>query len=35
MMDEGTRIYNEMNVGFKDSRKEVKDLTRNSDQDKR
>ena len=35
MTDEGTRIYNEMNLVFKDSWKEVKDLTRNSDQDKR
>jgi hypothetical protein len=35
MTDEGAQICNEINVVFKDSWKGVKDLTRNSDQDKR
>jgi len=35
MTDEFTRIYNEMTVSFIDSWKEVKDITRNFDKDKR
>jgi len=35
MTDVGTWIYKEMTVGFKDSWKEVKDITRNFDKDKR